>query len=55
MILTVTRVIWFLPCLFALAQAARADWKQEWEKIVAAAEKESEVALTSKRRKFCFP
>ncbi|MGH7766718.1 MAG: ABC transporter substrate-binding protein [Candidatus Binatia bacterium] len=39
-----------MACLLVLAQNARADWKQDWEKTVAAAEKEGEVVLYGQGR-----
>src|SRR5881628_2254613 len=36
--------------LFAFVGSARADWKQEWEKTVAAAEKEDEVTIYGQGR-----
>ena len=34
----------------ALADAAKGDWKQDWEKTVAAAEKEGEISIYGQSR-----
>lgn len=44
------RLAFFLICLIALSSSARGDWKSDWEKTVAAAEKEGEVALYGQAR-----
>ncbi|HEY2990246.1 MAG TPA: extracellular solute-binding protein [Candidatus Binatia bacterium] len=47
---TAVRVILFSLGLLAFNPTARADWKQDWEKTVAAAEKEGEVVLYGQGR-----
>jgi iron(III) transport system substrate-binding protein len=37
-------------CVVVLSASARADWKQDWEKTIAAAEKEGEVTLYGQAR-----
>src|SRR5712692_9098252 len=44
--LTIVRTISaFFLCFLAFANTARADWKQDWEKTVAAAEKEGQITI----------
>ena len=50
MTLAVARNASLLFCFLALAREGGADWKQEWEKIAAAAERESEVTLYGQAR-----
>src|SRR5215470_6381028 len=46
----ITVVAILFSCLVVLSSSARADWKQDWEKTVAAAEKEGEVTLYGQAR-----
>ena len=49
---TQMKLIFLLPLLIGLIQGvpAWADWKQDWDKIVAAAEKEGEVSIYGQPR-----
>jgi iron(III) transport system substrate-binding protein len=51
MMLSAARIVSFsFLCFLAFAHTARADWKQDWEKTVAAAEKEGEVVMYGQGR-----
>jgi iron(III) transport system substrate-binding protein len=50
MALIYLRFLCLVVCLLVPSAQVRADWKQDWEKIVAAAEKEGEVVLYGQGR-----